>query len=138
MGRMGPGDDLDLVHFWICACHSCAGVFSVSFRLYRMVRSFGVDGVFLSQDSLSCIHVSKLRYVMVQSLAVFCSWCKSFFQDLAENSLQNVAQEGWSWLLERPKVRVSFARFRWNGAMLQFSAGMVLCRSFGGVSLSKI
>ena len=93
---------------------------------------------FLSQDSLSCIHVSKLRYVMVQSLAVFCSWCKSFFQDLAENSLQNVAQEGWSWLLERPKVRVSFARFRWNGAMLQFSAGMVLCRSFGGVSLSKI
>ena len=36
-----------------------------------MVRSFGVDGVFLSQDSLSCIHVSKLRYVMVQSLAVF-------------------------------------------------------------------
>ena len=45
VGRIGPGDDLDLVHFWICACHSCAGVFSVSFRLYQMVRSFGVDGV---------------------------------------------------------------------------------------------
>ena len=44
VGRMGPGDDLDLVHFWICACHSCAGVFSVSFPLYRMVR-WGKNGL---------------------------------------------------------------------------------------------
>ena len=46
VGKMEPGDDLDLAHFSICACHSCrrghtnflcVGLYR-SFQVYRMVR----------------------------------------------------------------------------------------------------